>query len=492
MEALPANVDVVNKYIRDNPDRAREDLKGERRRRVLAGDFLLFCKVFWDAACGRPFLDSEHVRRICARLQQWAETPGDKLVICIPPGHGKSTIASVLLPAWIWLRSPEATQICVSHSRELATRDVRRTRRIFDAPLWSALRTRWRFKRGRGAMDTVSHYENTVRGYRRSFGVRSGATGWRGRYIFFDDLLDAMRPIKRTRINEAIGIIRNYVSTRQEGEVNALLIMQRVAKDDPAQVVVEEDGWDLLKLPAEYDPADPSPYDWRTEKGEPLCPAIYSTTQIEYARTVLTPQIFEFQFNQRNSPEGGNIWKSNRFRYYQELPKDRAFIFQSWDLTFKSATSRVACTVWAAYGRSMYLLHARVGKWDFVQSLQEVLDVSALYPKSTIVVENKANGEAMLSVLKAHNDLRPYIQHWDPSGQGDKAQRAHAVQPHYTQGLVFHPDPSKAPWLKEYEAELCDFDGIKDQYDDYPDSTTQALIYKLGSAYDYLRQLLTR
>jgi predicted phage terminase large subunit-like protein len=62
----------------------------------------------------------------------------------------------------------------------------------------------------------------------------------------------------------------------------------------------------------------------------------------------------------------------------------------------------------------------------------------------------------------------------DPKGS-DKVARALAVQPMFSQGLVYAPDRS---WAETWLTELCLFPNAK--HDDLVDTTTQALKYLRG------------
>src|SRR5215469_2096568 len=61
-----------------------------------------------------------HLDLICEYLE--AVTDGDltRLIINLPPRSGKSLLASVLWPAWVWCKRPESRWLSASYSAKLS------------------------------------------------------------------------------------------------------------------------------------------------------------------------------------------------------------------------------------------------------------------------------------------------------------------------------------------------------------------------------------
>jgi hypothetical protein len=73
---------------------------------------------------------AEHHRQIAGQLERVANGEIDRLMLLVPPRHGKSELASHRFPAWYLGRSPESQFISVSATESLATdfgRNVRNT-----------------------------------------------------------------------------------------------------------------------------------------------------------------------------------------------------------------------------------------------------------------------------------------------------------------------------------------------------------------------------
>ena len=87
------------------------------------------------------------------------------------------------------------------------------------------------------------------------------------------------------------------------------------------------------------------------------------------------------------------------------------------------------------------------------------------------LVEDKANGTAAMSLLKA---AIPGLTPVQPLGS--KFSRANAAEPFHRAGNLWLPDAS-TPWVKPYIDELAKFPVGKN--DDQVDATSQAVAYAL-------------
>jgi hypothetical protein len=64
-----------------------------------------------------------HLDALCEYLEAVAADDGIKrLIINIPPRSGKSLLASVLWPAWVWIRRPATRWLFASYSASLSTK----------------------------------------------------------------------------------------------------------------------------------------------------------------------------------------------------------------------------------------------------------------------------------------------------------------------------------------------------------------------------------
>jgi hypothetical protein len=73
----------------------------------------------------------KHHRKLLKELQKLAGTAKlDRLIVLMPPGSAKSTYASLLFPAWWFMRHPRSAVIAASHTAELAAHFGRALRNL--------------------------------------------------------------------------------------------------------------------------------------------------------------------------------------------------------------------------------------------------------------------------------------------------------------------------------------------------------------------------
>jgi predicted phage terminase large subunit-like protein len=178
-------------------------------------------------------------------------------------------------------------------------------------------------------------------------------------------------------------------------------------------------------------------------------------------------------YQQCPRPIGGNVFKEEGVRYYlpKDLPAKFDKVLASWDCTFKDTdgTDFVVGQVWGKAGANSYLLAQVRARMSFTKTVREVVALREAWPKTReVLIEDKANGPAVIDTLKASV---PGIIPIEPDGS--KLARAHAVTSYWEAGNVWLPHPDFAPWVKDLVGELTAFPAAAN--DDQVDALTQAL-----------------
>jgi predicted phage terminase large subunit-like protein len=175
--------------------------------------------------------------------------------------------------------------------------------------------------------------------------------------------------------------------------------------------------------------------------------------------------------------EGGNLVKRSWWKYYteNELPYLGTEVI-SVDATFKDADNNdyVAITVWGKSNNDYYLRYCLNRHLDFVGTLDAIRQVRSLYPNArTVLVEDKANGSAIINVLQKEMFCVPV------NPKGGKVARVNAVSAAIESGHVYIPASASAPWIGDYLDQWTAFPA--GAHDDMVDSSSQALSYLLYS-----------
>lgn len=482
-----------------------------REAKELAADFHKFVAAAWEIVePGQKFMDGMHVRAICEHLQACAEGKIRKLLINIQPRAGKSTIVSVLYPCWVWTRWATDRFLYGSYSLELARRDSNRTRRVIETEWY---RERWPHVVVSDDQNTKSFVELTSTGYRQITSVDGQTTGLGGNQLILDDPLSAKDAESEQVRATTLQWVKEAWSTRlNPGERQVqICIMQRLHQLDPAGYYLSEGDWCHLNLPTEFEgDKKPNSYGWvdpRTEFGEVLWAERYGTPQgrkeLDALKKTLGAVGVAGQLQQRPVPRGGATFKQQWIKFwydeglgypeaeqYQDvegkwhdheqkpLPRiDEGSIVNSWDLAFKGDDVN-DFVVGQSWGRGVktdrsnfYLLKQKRGNFDFVETLQAMLDLNrtCMYPPQCTLVEEKANGAAAITSLKSSIPALIAVQ-----PEGGKESRGSAVAPMFEAGNIWLPHPKQFPWVRDYLIELLVFP--RGNNDDQVDATTQALI----------------
>lgn len=381
-----------------------------------------------------------------------------KLMLFMPPRHGKSEQVTVRLPAWYLEQNPGNRVIVGAYNQTLANKFSRKTRRI--------AQERIKLSNERTA---VEDWETMAGGGYRAIGVGAGITGMGGNLIIIDDPVKNREEANSETYREKVwDWYTDDLYTRQEPGAAIILIMTRWHQDDLAgRILQSEDSknWCVVNLPAEAEENDPL----GREIGAALCPERYDLDALNSIKSVMGSS-YNALFQQRPSAIEGEIFKREWWKYFNPsaLPSFKRII-QSWDTGFKTKeyNDYSVCTTWGMTDSGYYLLGRWKGKVEFPELKRLVISLANQYGPHQILIEDKASGQSLIQELQRESSLPIKAIKIDR----DKVARAHAVTPEIEAGNVFLPEGEK--WLQDYTDVLSAFPNAA--HDDDVDSTTQAL-----------------
>ena len=459
-----------------------EEARRELARRTMR-DFVLYVddnyRMNW------------HHRLLCDYLDKLACKEIRRLMVFMPPRHGKSELVSRKFPAYLLGRNPDTSIISCSYSADLDSRMNRDVQRLIDSERYLELfpgtqlsnqHTRrfyeTRYTRNNNMFEVVDK-----KGTYRSSGVGGGITGMGGEYIIIDDPVKNREDADSATMREKVyDWYTSTLYTRLEKDGCILLTLTRWHEDDLAGKLLKAaqegaDQWTILELPAvcEY---PPKPYDVRQE-GEALWKWKYDEEALEKMKVTVGSRDWAALYQQHPTPGEGGTFKREWWNYYKVLPDGLYDFVQSWDCTFKDAQSSdyVVGQVWARKGSSRYLLDQVRGRMSFTETLRAIRSLSAKWSQAIRkLVEDKANGTAVIDVLRKEI---PGLIPVEP--EGGKIVRANAVTAVAEAGNIYLPDPSIAPWVHDFVEEHAVFPNGAN--DDQVDAQTQANTYYNSSSF---------
>jgi len=442
----------------------------------LTGSLYDFVKLAWNQVyASSPYQDNWHIPLICEHYTAAVRGEIDKLVVNLPPNSSKSCITCVLFPVWCWIQDPHLSFIMSAYGTQPINRDSYASQDLIRSPWFQA---RWGDRFTIPNVTAVELVKNDRGGFRLGTTPGAGnATGWHANLQIFDD---PNKPEECTTVG-LTGTRDWYARTmstrwRKPPEKNALIcIMQRLHCDDLAQMFLDQ-GATHIMLPAEFDPTrrmrTAYGYDPRREKGELLDPVRLPTKLIGELRRNLGPINASAQLDQNPVPEGGAVFKKDWIKRYTPAEKPGHFdqIITSWDTAYKDedGSDFVCGQAWGKVGVDFYLLDQVWDRLDFPSTLIQVTRMAKKWG-GHVLIEAKANGDAVLSVLASKVSGLIAV---DP--QGGKFSRASAIAGLFEAGNVYLP--ANLAWVDEFITdELLRFPRCS--HDDRVDAMTQALTY---------------
>ncbi len=452
-----------------------------------------------------PFIGNWHLDVMAEHLEAVYRCELNDLLINMPPRHMKSIEVAVMFPAWVWTFDPSLKWLFSSYAQSLSIRDSVKCRRLIESPWY---RDRWGhvFSLTSDQNQKIK-FENDKMGYRMATSVGGSNTGEGGDIIVVDDPHNVEERESDVMREGAIDWWSNVMSTRTNDpkKRRRIVVMQRVHEMDLSGHLLEQGGWHHLNLPAEYEGGkcivtgcvfhwDKDP---RKEEGEPLWPDRFGKAEIKQLKKDLKEYGAAAQLQQRPAPAEGGILKRHWWRYWchpgqeDSLPPVRVkqpdgtikeikpvplpYVFdkevQSWDMAFKDLTesSYVVGQQWGKLGPDSFLKDQVREQMDFTQTLEAVRAFNRTHKRpSEKVVEDKANGPAIVSVLRKEiAGMMPHGVH------GDKQARAAAYAHLPAAGNCYLPHPVIAPWVQKFIDECATFPNS--EFDDQVDTWSQAM-----------------
>ena len=339
--------------------------------------FWTFLKGFWSEVPGAgQLIPNWHMEEICTAMDAAAKRVwrGEErlhdIVINVPPGTSKSTICSILFPAWTWTFFPEARHICGSHTDNLALDLASKCRAVVRSQRYRALFPSIAIKE-----DRVGYYTNWHGGSRFTCTIGGKSPmGFHAHFITIDDPIDPKKALSVAELKAANHFVSEVIPSRKVNASVSLttLIMQRLHSLDPTQTMLERSARGggavhHICLPAEVgDNVHP-----------PALKAKYVDGLLE-PRRLPKKVLFEFrvqlgaygyagQYGQSPVALGGGQFKEHWFNNRVKAAPYDAKRIRYWDRA--SSTSVGACwTVGTLMAKSpegnYYVEHVERGQWS--------------------------------------------------------------------------------------------------------------------------------
>jgi predicted phage terminase large subunit-like protein len=254
-----------------------------------------------------------HHKRICEALERVERGECDRLMIFMPPRHGKSELASKRFPAWCLGRQPQRQIIAASYNSDLANDFGRHVRNIVGEPEFREV-----FPATELAPD--SHAANRMNtnhgGAYVAAGVGTAVTGRGAHIALIDDPFKDREEADSERRRDLVwDWYRSTLFTRLMPGGAIVLIQTRWHEDDLAGRLLESeaDQWEVLELPA------------LDSDGAALWPEWYDETALARIKATIGPREWSALYQQRPQPDDGTFFQRDWFKEWEAKPALRYY-----------------------------------------------------------------------------------------------------------------------------------------------------------------------
>ena len=412
------------------------------------------------------WIDTHFHKFLANKIQTFVETytgnPYDILVLSCPPQHGKSLTVTETFPSWYVGKYPDRRCIIACYNDDFAGKFGRRNKAKIDEVGQFVFDIRLKKSSDRD-MEIADHDGGII-----TRGIMAGITGNAGDLIIIDDpvknRLEADSSTYRERLWEEW---ENSIMTRTQAGTKIIIIQTRWHEDDLAgRVIANENFVEVVNIPVEAEEDDIL----GRNIGDALCPEIGKDNkwlQDFKQRYADGKRAWNALYMGRPTSAEGNIFKREWWQYYDKLPEHIQLVGISVDATFKDSDTSdfVAIEVWGKLNGDYYLIDLIKRRMDFPETLKAIRYMADKYPdRHSILIEDKANGSAIISMLK--HEIGGIIA---ITPQESKVARANAITGIVESGNVYLP--RYADFTGEFVEEFASFpNGV---HDDLVDACTQ-------------------
>jgi predicted phage terminase large subunit-like protein len=403
------------------------------------------------------YRDAEHHRLIARKLEQVERGEISRLMITMPPRHGKSMLASEFFPAWYLGRNPDHYVIAATYAQELADDFGRKVRNQIIDPSFNGifpgvgLKSDSTSSRRFHVTQPLDSFQTGQNGAYFAVGIGGPLTGRGAHLLLIDD------PVKNREEAES-EIIRKktkewYTSTaytRLMPGGRIVVIQTRWHEDDLSGWLLADhahEGWEVLDLPA------------IDTKGKALWADQYPVEVLEKIRRAIGPRDWSALYQQRPTPESGDYFKAEWIKSYDLVP-DRATLSiyggSDYAVTADGGDYTVHVVVGVDPEGRMYLLDLWRGQSASDEWVEAFCDLVLKWkPIGWAEETGQIKSGVGPFLVRRMMERRALVAREAFPTRGDKAVRAQSIRGRMAmQGLYVHKD---APWKADFISELMSF-----------------------------------
>ena len=437
-------------------------------------------------ASGGKWYAPAHLKLLAEYLVKVERGEIKRLIVAMPPRHGKSLLISQYFPAWFLNLNPDKRVVLTAYEAQFAATWGRKAKDEY---------IKYASLFGNGIKEdaqAIASWETTRGGGMVSVGAGGALTGKGADLLIIDDpiknadearsaharqsLWDWYTSTAYSRLEPNGAVIILHTRWNEDDLIGRLLALEAETEDH------EKENWVVLNLPALAEDDD----QLGRKPGQALWPERYDESHLARMKRTSGSYVWSSLYQQHPAPLEGQIFKNDTFKYFSITENglykvDDNYIdpgeckrFQTVDLaaSIKNNADYFVITTWATTPKNNLLLldvlRTKVEGPDQIGILQ------AQYHKhlpAYIGIESVSfQITAVQNAIRAGLPVRKLIP------DKDKVSRAITAAVKYESGTIYHL--SNANWLADYESELLNFPNGK--HDDQVDCVAYAALQNIA------------
>jgi len=396
-----------------------------------------------------------------------------RIILTLPPRHGKSQLSSIYFPAWALGKYPDLKVILATYGAELSEKMGLATRDIISSEIYQAIFPGITLRQDQKAK---AKWMTNKGGSYTAVGAGAGVTGSGCDILVCDDLVKSRDEAEsETMQNFVWDYYRSTLYSRLEGYGAVIVIMQRWSQRDVVARLLEEEqklkdagkegeGWTIINFPAIAEQDEIINGRLVRKEGDPLWPAKFPLEVLENIKNTAGVYNFVSQYQQDPIGTESQEFKAHLFRTYEESDlrgsvlngtrRLRCFTIVDPAISQKtSADNTVVLTIAKEVdGPNIYRVREDAGHFTPEQTLQLIFAHQAEYGSEVAIEVNQYQMALKYSVIEEQRKRQIYFTVHELKSSTNKESRIRGLLPLYAAGVIFHRKGDM-----EYERELLAF-----------------------------------
>lgn len=363
----------------------------------------------------------------------------DYIAVSLPPRTGKSTIISRYLPAFQLGRNPISNHIIASHSLDLCQKSIGVTLEIMSSPIYKKIFPETKLP-SKGV--TTVKFKTTKGGELRSATPKTKVSGFDAGtmehthfpgLIILDDLLS--KGSSPAELETAWNLVVTEILTRGLPNKSFISMGTRYNISDVTGRLLESapELWKLLNVPALC--MDPVTDPLKRQLGESHWEEKFPAKDLITIRQIQDEELFNTIYQGIPAGSKGNYVLIDDLIYVDHLLEGYYFFSIDTALKGKEISDYNCVCIWKKVlgTQSIQLVDVLYQKSDFYRLLVDLRKLTDYYKPRHIVIETKASGDSLSSMLEQEY---PNINIHGHNPKVDKIGRLQLAAPSVKRGAV--------------------------------------------------------